>query len=249
MKHLILLVCVVPLFAGDGESKADHGESWSYNRTGPAYWGDLKPGYAPCGEGLQQTPIDLQGYQEGGGSKPVTTYKPTTVHLINNGHTIEQTYPPGSTLVLDGRTYSLIQFHFHLPSEHTSSGQHHAMELHLVHADENSQLAVLGIFLELAESGNRQITELWKYLPKTPEESPARADVPVNAALLLPQNLTGFRYTGSLTTPPCSENVAWYVMRQPIPVTRDQVQTFFEIIGINNRPIQPANGRVPYLVK
>ena len=220
--------------------------AWSYaGENGPEHWGDLSPAYALAKTGKQQSPVNIDTFQTLRRDLPplLLKYQDTTLEILNNGHTIEDDYHNGGTLTVDGHEYKLAQFHFHSPSEHTIDGKHAAMEVHLVHKDAEGKLAVIGVMVREGMA-NPVFATLWPHLPAQPGRSQAVEGVQVNAAELLPLSLASFRYSGSLTTPPCSEQVAWFVLQNPIQASSEQIAEFRKLIFGNNRPIQPRNERV-----
>jgi carbonic anhydrase len=222
-----------------------HKVGWSYSgRTGPAHWGDLDPAYVLAKTGKEQSPVDIVPSEaKAEDEAPLAVdYQPTSLEILHNGHTVEDDYHGGGTLTVDGHTYSLAQFHFHSPSEHTVDGQHTALELHLVHKDADGKLAVIGVLIREG-SAHPELARLWEHLPTEPGRKEAVEGVRVDAARLLPASLASFRYPGSLTTPPCSEGVSWLVLQQPIEASAEQVAAFRRVIHGNNRPTQPLHGR------
>ena len=215
---------------------------WGYEgRRAPEHWGSLDPGFAACSSGREQSPIDLRSAAREALSEIVFEYAPRPLSIQNNGHSIQVDYQAGSGIVLDGIGYGLVQFHFHHRSEHTVAGADFPLELHLVHADAAGALAVVGVFL--AEGGaNEALAPVWRQLPA--EVGPAALVAgTVDANALLPERRTTWRYRGSLTTPPCSEGVSWLMMTEPVTVSREQIEAFRAIFPVNNRPVQPLNGR------
>ena len=155
-----------------------------------------------CSNGREQSPIDLTGAEQRALSEIGFDYAPSPVSIQNNGHTIQVDCRAGSGIVLDGTRYGLVQFHFHHRSEHTVDGADFPLELHLVHADANGALAVVGVFLEEG-AANEALAPVWRHLPA--EAGPAAlVEGTVDANALLPDRRTTWRYRGSLTTPPCS---------------------------------------------
>lgn len=215
---------------------------WGYEGAhGPDHWGSLDPAFAACGDGREQSPIDLAGAERHDLSEIGFDYAPSPISVLNTGHTIQVNYEPGSGIVLNGRRYELDQFHFHHRSEHTVDGGDFPLELHLVHADAGGALAVVGIFLE--EGGaNEALAPVFRQMPG--ESGPAAlVEGIVDAGALLPERRTTWRYPGSLTTPPCSEGVSWLVMTDPVTASREQIEAFRALFPVNNRPLQPLNGR------
>lgn len=218
---------------------------WSYEGpNGPARWGRLKAAYAACAQGRMQSPIDLRTPALRADAGIVFDYKPAAFELRNNGHTIEALYPPGSGLTVEGRRFELVQFHFHAPSEHALRGRRYPMDIHLVHRSADGRLAVVGIFMEYGRA-NPVLAALWRRMPSRAGASEKIGSTAVSAASLLPEKLSFWRYEGSLTTPPCSEGVRWFVAEQTIPVGKSQVERFVRVIGRNARPLQPLHGRKP----
>ena len=169
-------------------------------------------------------------------------YHAVPLNIIDNGHTIQVYYPPGSTLTVGEKTYTLKQFHFHHPSEEHVNGKGFHLVAHLVHADADGRLAVVAVLFELG-SANSLIDTLWKNIPSEKEKSQDIPSVSIQVYNLLPNDLGYFTYAGSLTTPPCSEGVSWYVLRSPATVSPQQVAAFAKIYTMNARPIQPTKGR------
>jgi carbonic anhydrase len=169
-------------------------------------------------------------------------YKPSPLKIVNNGHTIQVNYAPGSYAELGGKRYELAQFHFHSPSEHTVAGKHSEMEVHLVHRDSEGGLAVVGVLLRKGHE-IAGLQGVWDHLPQNEEETTVEG-ASVDASSLLPRHSEFYNYSGSLTTPPCSEGVAWYVMVEPVEVSVEQIGAFQAIVSANARPVQPLNGRV-----
>lgn len=218
---------------------------WTYEGpTGPDHWGELSPAFALAASGKEQSPIDIARSGTAGTAEAplVLAYHDTTLEVLNNGHTIEDDYHGGGSLSVGGRTYMLAQFHFHSPSEHTFDGRHAPMELHLVHKDAGGKLAVVGVMIEEGPA-NPELEVLWRHMPKVPGRSQKVAGVHIDARKLLPASLATYRYAGSLTTPPCSEQVSWFVLQQPITASAEQIATFRKVIHRNNRPVQPLHGR------
>lgn len=211
---------------------------FSYEEGEPAEWAELSDYYETCGTGQEQSPIDLTNAPTTDLENIVFDYKETAVNIINNGHTIQVNVVAGSQIVINGGTYELKQFHFHAPSEHTVEGQDYPIEMHLVHQDANGKLAVVGVFI--AEGAqNAAFASVWGYLPEE-EIGIIATGATVQVADLLPTEQTIYRYSGSLTTPPCSEEVIWSVMKTPVEMSAEQIATFTDIIAGNNRPLQPV---------
>jgi carbonic anhydrase len=168
--------------------------------------------------------------------------KESPVSIFYNGHTLEQEWEPGSKLTIGSNTFELAQFHFHTRSEHTISGKRYPMEIHFVHKQSTSSaIAVVGVLVE-AGAENPMIKLLSTDLPTEVDEE-YKSNTPVLLSGLMPANKGYFYYSGSLTTPPCSEVVSWYVLKNPIQASTKQINAIQQIISDNNRPTQALAGR------
>ena len=219
---------------------------WGYAEDiGPARWGDLSPAFKECKQGLEQSPIDLTGDAEARPYVLEFRYLSSSLEIVNNGHTIQVNYVPGSMLIVGDREYALLQFHFHRLSEHTVRGQPADMEVHLVHRDAAGNLAVVGVFLT-AGRHNEALQQVWANMPAEKGEKRLVDRVSVNAADLLPADESYYSYTGSLTTPPCSEGVRWFVLSRPVEVSPEQLARFAALFPDIARPAQPLNDRTVF---
>ena len=226
---------------GAEQAHDEGGQAWSYaGDTGPDRWGGLDPDFAPCEAGAEQSPIDLTGAEAMAGGTLEVRWQASEAQVVDNGHTIQVDVPAGSTISLDGREFSLVQFHFHLPSEHSVEGAASPMEAHFVHAADGGDLAVIGVFMEVGEA-HATIDDIWAQAPE-PGALPARLDR-IDPDAFLPAGRDRFRYPGSLTTPPCSEVVSWVVLTDPITVSQEQVEAFRARHPMNARPVQPLGER------
>jgi len=249
------------------QSKQHHAPHWSYGgATGSSHWAELNHGFALCGSGKRQSPVDVYSQELENLYSLQFNYDNIPLQLINNGHTLQANYKDvgkqntvmiggksyplvakaeyNSELMLGDVPYKLLQFHYHTPSEHAFNGKRYAMEVHLVHKNTNGNLAVVGVFIK-AGNHNELLQQVLDNISSTVNQTSIIKDVLINAATLLPENRGFFYYNGSLTTPPCSENVNWFVMRNPIEASSEQVNRFAQLIGKNARPLQPLNWRNP----
>jgi carbonic anhydrase len=225
-------------------SHKGHGASWGYKGSnGPAQWGNLDSQYILCKTGTTQSPIDFHHTFKAGKTDLDLDYQAAELAIENNGHTIKVTYPNGNYLQVAGQTYKLLQFHYHAPSEHTENGRFHDMEIHFVHQANDGTLAVIGVFVDEG-SENLALREIWEHLPKRTKPMQKIKTEIINARDLIPDNAGFYRYMGSLTTPPCSEGVNWFVMKQPIYASKAQIKKFRDIMAGNNRPTLPVNQRL-----
>lgn len=217
---------------------------WEYQgEAGPDQWAKLTPEFGQCA-GSNQAPVDLTGLVDAKLPPLVFHYQAGGKTVVNNGHTVQVDYAPGSTLQVDGISFDLKQFHFHAPSENLIEGKSYPLEGHLVHVNAQGEIAVVAVMFEPGKADAQALTDAWSVLPaKVGEIQPLKS--PLSADQLLPKSHDYYRFSGSLTTPPCSEGVRWLVMKQPVEVSQAQIDAFKAVMRHpNNRPIQPLNGRV-----
>jgi len=221
-------------------ASAQEAEPWDYSKAhGPEQWRELDP---ICGTGQTQSPIDIVNPKKSKLTAVTFSYQPSPLNVIDNGHTIQNNYVPGSTIAIDGRTYQLQQFHFHHVSETAIHGKHTPMEAHLVHQDREGNLLVVSVLLKEGKA-NPTVSTVWANIGPEKGKTNAPSGVSVYAAELLPAKHNYFTYMGSLTTPPCSENVTWVVMTHPMTVSQEQIDAFAKLYPSNERPVQPLDGR------
>lgn len=218
---------------------------WGYDGAiGPERWDELDLENAECATGQQQSPIDLSedlATPDPADVPPVTyDYEPATFEVVDVGHTIQASpEDAGGGLTLGGESYELAQFHVHAPSEHAIDGERTNLAVHLVHQNADGELAVVGVLVEAGDAASGLATA-WEELPYEGET----VTLPdFDASTLLPDDRTTFRYTGSLTTPPCTEGVQWLVMRDVVTAEPEVVSSVEELVAGTARPLQPANER------
>lgn len=225
---------------------AEHPAHWGYSGAeGPEHWGDLSQAYATCKNGKNQSPIDLRDTAaigtQGLGSLDIF-YRDVPLKVINNGHSVQVNYPLGSYIKAGGKRYELMQFHFHTPSEHKKEGFNYPMEVHLVHRDGDGNLAVIAVIFQEGEE-NDYLNTLLQVLPKQAGTEKLYKGLSLNPAYFIPGNTEFYKYSGSLTTPPCSEGVYWMVFKHPVEASAEQIQMMHQVMGDNARPVQKLNAR------
>ena len=222
---------------------SDNAVKWGYDGPrGPQNWASLAEEYSACGDGKQQSPIDITGYKVGDAGAISFSYGTDATAVRNEGKAVHVDYAPGSTLSVGRRTFELKSAHLHSPSEHLIDGVSFAAELHLVHADADGQLAVVGLLFRLGEP-SPTVQAILDAAPALGET--VGAGDALNSCGYKPGELGYYRYDGSLTTPPCSEPVAWHVLREPKTISAQQVDDLLALSGgPNNRPVQPRGDRV-----
>jgi len=247
MRRIVKLLASLSLLVVTSAAVAkDVSAHWSYEGDhGPENWGTLSSQYHMCSEGLNQSPVNLVADIDADLPQLEFEYYSSTINEINNGHTIQQNIMPGSFLRIPSRNkrFELKQFHFHSPSEHTVDGRSFAMELHFVHANEQGALAVVGVLIEEGEE-HPVLKILWAFMPEHTGETSVQP-IGIEDTDLLPPTHEYFTYAGSLTTPPCSEGVKWFVLKTHVEASAEQIAIFKKRVGqATNRPIQPNNARL-----
>jgi carbonic anhydrase len=221
---------------------------WSYaGERGPEHWGDLSPDFSTCKTGTHQSPIDLGAARRVGYSPLSFQYRSNALSVINDGHLVRVVYLPGSYLRAGGREYELKEFRFHTPSEHRIDGMAADMEMQLVHEGLAGDLAVVSVLMRAGRRMNSTLSRIWDRIPPGPGQNYDR-EVGINPVFLLPSDRGYFTYVGSLTTPPCTEGVTWFVLAEPVEVDRSYVQRLLTLVGQNARALQALNGRAVYSV-
>jgi carbonic anhydrase len=216
---------------------------WDYEGVGgPDNWSKLDPKNTSCAIGQRQSPIDIRDGIKVDVEPIKFNYRPSNFRIIDNGHTV-QVAVGDSSITLTGKTYELVQFHFHRPSEEKVNGQRFDMVAHLVHKADDGQLAVVAVLMERGDE-NPFIQTLWNNLPLEKNAEVAPPNPVIEPAKFLPGSPSYYTYMGSLTTPPCTEGVLWLVMKQPVQVSPDQINIFSRLYKNNARPIQPTAGRL-----
>lgn len=243
MKKTLLIAAlsvVVSFPAVAGEKGHAH---WGYVGAGAAnHWGELDPSFEACGKGSAQSPINIEAYKQADLQDLNAVYKDTPLEVVNNGHTVQVNYEAGSTLDLGGQSFELLQFHFHTPSEHYLDGAPFPMEVHFVHKAADGTLGVIGVMMKVGEH-NPVIEGIWQNVPAAGETKTV-GNVRLVATDLMPAEKGYYKYDGSLTTPPCSEGVKWYVMKDPIEISEAQLIAFQSVFPVNARPIQALGDRL-----
>ena len=214
---------------------------WGYEgKDGPAHWGEIDATFNACGDGQQQSPVNLASAYESEAEEIALNWRSFTPGVVNNGHTIQVNVPTGSYADFGGERYDLLQFHFHHRSEHTIGGESYPMEAHFVHKSAVGNLMVVGVMLKEG-APNSTLQQIWDLAPA--KEGKADGSDSINPAALGPKSKALFRYEGSLTTPPCTEIVSWVVFAEPIEISAAQIKRFAKLYSVNNRPVQPLNRR------
>src|SRR3954471_22039335 len=222
--------------------KQSHHPHWSYEgESGPTHWADLNPEFATCRSGHEQSPINITDTVTSDTSPIRFEYKPSPLRIIDNGHTVQVNYAPGSFMSVGDKHYELKQFHFHHPSEEQINGKSYDLVAHLVHADPAGKLAVVAVLFTKGQS-NPIIQKIFNHLPQS-KGAEEIVEATINVADLLPDSHRYFTFSGSLTTPPCSEGVAWFLLTTPVTLSSSELASFTKIYPHNARPVQALNNR------
>ena len=229
------VVAAAPAFAADA-----HAPHWDYKDA--KKWGDLAKDFSTCKIGKEQSPIDISTKQVEKAALPAikAAYKDAAGEIVNNGHTIQVNLNDAGSATVPSGEYQLLQFHFHGPSEEKIDGKNFPLVAHLVHRNAAGNLAVIGVLFKVGKE-NAALKDVFASMPA--KEGKAELKGKLNASAMLPANMGYYAFKGSLTTPPCSEGVAWQVLKTPVELSAAQLKAFTSIYKMNARPVQPLNGR------
>lgn len=238
--RVVLLVLGVAAAAS-----AQSGANWEYSgKAGPVNWSRLDRAYRACSQGHEQSPIDIRGAHLNKGLQPIEFhYIGGPVSVENTGQTVVVHVDPGSYIVADGQRYELQEFNFHHPSEEAIKGKLTDMDVHLVHKSTTGKMAVIAVRLSMDRGDpNAVLAALWPHLPQRAGATEKVTDI-INAGGFLPADRGYWTYTGSLTTPPCTEGVRWFVFEDVLSISRSQLRALTSLFPMNSRPLQDAHGR------
>ena len=242
----LLLAALAVWCVSSVPATAQHGEFTYNGDTGPGFWSTLEEDFSACAASPtgHQSPIDIDAVIEDAFLGPLNLLvNQMSYTVVNNGHTIMATPKFGGALFLNGDFYTLQQFHFHTLSEHIIQGNRGVMELHAVFTDVNGNNAVVGMLYKIGKPNLFLQQLISAGLPQLTTSSA----VTINS-LGLEEAFTNtssyYTYAGSLTTPPCTENVTWIVLKQWAELSPEQFEAFRTILGNDFRPIQARNRRV-----
>lgn len=236
---------LVDQFRQASETRQDT-PKWGYSGdSGPENWGRLGPRFIMCDLGSSQSPIDIEGVRELANAPEIQIdYGEPPGAFVHTGHALQVNVPKGNAMTVGSERFELLQAHFHAPSEHTIGGEEYPLELHFVHQNDEGELGVLGVMFESGES-NETLAALLEKMPEPKGKSASLKEARVDMSGLLPESRSAYRYSGSLTTPPCTEGVHWHLLTETVSASSEQIQKIQSAVGhANNRPIQPVNARI-----
>ncbi len=223
------------------------GHGWTYEgEHGPAHWGAMGEAFHACESGRAESPIDIAKAKKAPADMPrlKINYKPLPIDIINTGHAVQFNATPGTEgITLGDQAYQLVQFHFHSPGEERFAGKESVMDAHLVHRSEDGKLLVLAVQFQIGDHPNPVIQTMLDRIPKEKGAEFKVNAVMVNPFDLLPKQTSYYTYSGSLTTPPCSEGVTWIEFKERMIITQQQLDSMQRFYHGNQRPVQALNGR------
>lgn len=230
----LILLCFINLaYASD----------WGYGKeNGPNSWASLNPKYAPCKLNELQSPIDISTQHTTPTINQLTIlYKNNAKDIINNGHSVQVNFNDAGGITFEDTHYSLVQLHFHTPSETKINHKSFPMEMHLLHKDKQNHLLVLSVLFK-EKKENLALKNIVQNIPNNINEPKALTEL--NVADLLPKKQGYYAFSGSLTTPPCTDNVQWIVLKTPLEASKKQIMSLHKAFGNNARDTQPLHERV-----
>jgi carbonic anhydrase len=240
------LVCGVALCAGLASHAADTAPPhWSYSgETGPEHWGSEDPSFATCSIGTHQSPIDIEKAVVKDLPELKLGYKDTALNVTDTGHSFQVNAQSGSGgLNVGDDRYDFVQVHFHQPSEERLHGKQYSLVAHIVHKNDRGELAVVAVLFRTGKT-NEFLKPIFDNFPAKGTTENDVAGKSINIGKLLPEHHGYYTFDGSLTTPPCTEHVRWFVLKTPVELSQTQLQQFEARYAHDNRPTQPLNGRV-----
>ena len=286
MTRLLFSTLLIVTLAASMACASSGGSSWNYSpasNEGPAHWENVVDSTtgkkcADCAKNSQSpinfgsvdvstllSPLALNWTAEGNPIVPGSVVK-------NTGHSIglDLVGAGQEKLTLTdpncgGKQYELKQFHLHAPSEHTFGGGLRDLEMHMVHQADDGAYLVIGVtFIAIRNGGNAFLNNFWEAIPglnyehggTLPASNTTKAEFDLTD--VLPASKNFYTYSGSFTTPPCTEGVTWYVMEEANTMSTAQLDAFMKTIDLTShvwdgtsqfysrgtyRPTQPLNGR------
>jgi carbonic anhydrase len=236
-------LAIMPITIPAHKAQSDSKVAWSYDdKQGPENWAKLTPDFALCESGKNQSPINIDNTIHAV-MKPLKVFQRFPASsLINNGHALQINFNSGNILALDGNMYSLKQISFHAPSEHRIKGKSFPLEAEFLHEDPKGNKAMIAVLFDEG-SASGVLSTLWKQIPlEVGSIKPLKGRV--LASDFMPKAMSFYRYSGSVTAPPCSEGVSWVVMKTPLTASKVQIEALKGAMRQeNNRPLQEINGR------
>lgn len=255
----MLLIACGPSNVQEGESVDSTAVSNEVSATAPDAASTSQQGYILPGldHGIEQSPVNIISQANEGGKHNITLFFKDEINKIENlGHTVQLDFADGSTIVQDDTTFAFKQLHFHTPSEHLIDGMTYPMEMHIVNImpneDKNAtpQYMVVGVLFKEGKE-NKFIADFLEAIPKEENTTGELKAGTVKLADLfgnIPKHINGqyYYYRGSLTTPPYTETVRWYITKHVFEASAKQIEAINKVEGNNARHVQALYGRTVY---
>lgn len=197
---------------------------------------------ATCDSGRRQSPIDITNSQRQKLPGLAFAYRSAPLLIADDGHTARVRFGRGNHLSIGGQRYVLQQFHFHTPSGDRIAGEPFPMAAHLLHKSASGQLLAVVVLFRLGAE-NPFLRSLMPLIPAPADGDHAPPGITVDPGRLLPANRGYYRYSGSLTGPPCTEGVDWIILKQPLEISAAQLARYRARFPDNSRDVQPLHGR------
>ena len=241
LPSLALLALCLPTVLSADEA------NWSYSgETGAEYWASLSPDYRLCGSGKNQSPINIDSkttldIQNKGIKFNYGHIVPTT--LQNTGKYIQVNIDKGSNIKIDELEFELKHLAIHMPSEHTFDNKQFPMEIQLVHESKTGEKAIVALMV-MQGNPDRTLNKILQQMPTKIGETVQLADNTLRNIEMKKKFANYTQYSGSITSPPCTEGVRWYILQQALSLSAEQQKQFQDIMSASNRPIQNINARL-----
>lgn len=216
---------------------------WSYaGSNGPSAWGDIRPEYQTCKTGKTQSPVNLKWSKPVSGNLVKINYVPGQAQIENTGYTLRVRFPSTNSIQHNGETYTLEKMEIRTPTEHTLSGNSLPMEFQLYHKTSNGLKTAMISLIVIEGKPAPWFDEIWNQA-KALNAGATSGTINVDPGQIIPPAKTYYQYTGSLTHPPCSEGVEWFIFNTPLQLSKEQISSFRQSFNENNRKPQPLNNR------
>ena len=221
---------------------------WSYSgKTAPVHSASLSNENSLCNSGKNQSPIDIDTKRAVNAGKRGLKFnygQLNSKYIFNTGKQLQIDVAQGANIKVDGVEFELKHLSFHTPSENTYNKQHFPMEIQFIHQSKDHQLAIVSLMVAMGKS-SRTLVKLQQQLPMNAGELKQLAANALRNLEKKQKVANYYRYKGSLTTPPCTEGVRWFIMNKPLKISKQHYQSFRQAIKHNNnRSIQDLNARV-----
>lgn len=235
-EHMRLLPAIGVMFSSLALAPANAGElpAWSYDgdNNGQEMWGMLSQEYAACELGTQQSPVHIAHTKIATNPDVMVHYKSSEGKLEFKNHTVVITLKGNNTVIVGDISYHLKEIRFHTPSEHTVIKAFYPLEIQLSHQSTDGKQLILAVFADTTAHHDALDVIV-------DQINNAALNITLDPSRLLPASRGYYTYTGSLTTPPCTEGVQWLLFKNPIEISDEQFKTIAKKIGRNARLTQP----------